>query len=58
MRMCRKKAVGRYKHLMRPAPFNKSTDDELDSRVWSEIQPKSDAEFMEDYGPVEEVTST
>jgi hypothetical protein len=32
-------------------------DDELDSPVWSEIQPESDAEFTEDYGLVQEVTS-
>ena len=25
--------------------------------MWSEIQPESDAEFMEDYGLVQEVTS-
>jgi hypothetical protein len=28
-------------------------DDELDSPVWSEIQPESDAEFIEDYGFVQ-----
>jgi hypothetical protein len=33
------------------------TDDEVDSQVWSEIQSESDAEFMEDYGLVQEVTS-
>ena len=32
-------------------------DDELDSPVWSEIQPESDAELLEDYGLVQEVTS-
>ena len=36
---------------------DEDADDELDSPVWSEIQPKSDAEFMEDYGLVQEVTS-
>jgi hypothetical protein len=32
-------------------------DDELDSPVWGEIQPESDAEFTEDHGLVQEVTS-
>ena len=36
---------------------DEDADDELDSPVWSEIQPESDAEFMQDYGPVQEVTS-
>ena len=36
---------------------DEDADDELDSPVWSEIQPESDAEFMEDYGLVQEVTS-
>ncbi len=35
---------------------DEDADDELDSPVWSEIQPESDAEFMEDYGLVQEVT--
>jgi hypothetical protein len=33
------------------------SDDDTDTQVWSEIQSKSDAEFMEDYGLVQEVTS-
>ena len=36
---------------------DEDADDELDSPVWSEIQPESDAEFMEDYKLVQEVTS-
>ena len=39
-------------------PDDEDADDELDSPVWSEIQSESDAEFMEDYGLVQEVTST
>ena len=38
--------------------FDKGTDDGLDSRVWSEIQPESDLESMGDYGLVQEVTAT
>ena len=34
------------------------TDDEMDSQVWSAIKSESDAEFMKDYGLVQEVTST
>ena len=34
------------------------TDDEMDSQVWSVIKSESDAEFMKDYGLVQEVTST
>lgn len=30
--------------------FDEGTYDELDSWVWSEIQPEYDAEFMEDNG--------
>ena len=33
------------------------TGDDMDSHTWNEIEPKSDAEFMEDYGLIEEVTS-
>jgi hypothetical protein len=33
------------------------TDDEVDSKVWSEIQSEPDAEFMKDYGLVQGVTS-
>ena len=38
--------------------FDQGTNDGLGSRVWSEIKPESDLEFMEDYGLVQEVTST
>lgn len=34
-----------------------ATDDEIDSKAWSAIKSKSGAEFMEDYGLVQEVTS-
>ena len=30
------------------------SDDESDSPMWSKIQPESDAEFLEDYGLVQE----
>ncbi|CAF4814066.1 unnamed protein product, partial [Rotaria sp. Silwood2] len=33
------------------------TDDDMDSSAWNEIEPESDAEFLEDYGLIEEVTS-
>jgi hypothetical protein len=32
-------------------------DDDVDLQVWNEIESESDAEFQEDYGIVEEVTS-
>jgi hypothetical protein len=35
----------------------KGTDDDMDSHTWDEIEPESDAEFLEDYGLIEEVTS-
>ncbi|UJR13029.1 hypothetical protein I4U23_000056 [Adineta vaga] len=31
-------------------------DDELDSSLWSEIQPESDAEFIKDYGLAQKLT--
>jgi len=34
-----------------------TTGHEVDSQDWDEIQSESDAEFMEDYGLVQEVTS-
>ena len=33
------------------------SDDEVGSNVWNEIESESDAEFMEDHGLVEEITS-
>ncbi|CAF3095843.1 unnamed protein product, partial [Rotaria sp. Silwood2] len=33
------------------------TDDDMDSHTWNEIEPESDAEFLEDHGLIEEVTS-
>ena len=32
-------------------------DDDMDSHTWNEIEPESDAEFLEDHGLIEEVTS-
>jgi hypothetical protein len=32
-------------------------DDDIDSHTWNEIEPESDAEFLEDHGLIEEVTS-
>ena len=48
--------------FVRMDPRSENSDDEdadgkLDSPVWSEIQPESDAEFMEEYGLLQEVTS-
>ena len=36
---------------------NEVTDEEVDSRSWNEIESDSDAEFLEDQGLVDEVTS-
>jgi hypothetical protein len=33
-------------------------DDEMDSPTWNEIEPESDAEFLEDYGLIEDVRVT
>ncbi|CAF2905503.1 unnamed protein product, partial [Rotaria sp. Silwood2] len=29
-------------------------DDDMDSHTWNEIEPESDAEFLEDHGLIEE----
>ena len=34
-----------------------TSDDEVGSNVWGEIESESDVEFMEDHGLVEEVTA-
>jgi hypothetical protein len=44
-------------HLESRSSDEEMTDDEVDSNVWNEIKSESDAEFMEDHGLVEEVTS-
>ncbi len=44
-------------HLESDSSDEESTDGELDSHVWNEIESESDAEFLEDHGLVEEVTS-
>jgi hypothetical protein len=44
-------------HLESDSSDEESTDGELDSHVWNEIESESDAEFLEDHGIVEEVTS-
>ena len=33
------------------------TDDDMDSHIWNEIEPEFDAEFLDDHGLIEEVTS-
>jgi hypothetical protein len=33
-------------------------DDEINSHTWNEIEPESDAEFLEDHGLIEDVIST
>jgi len=33
------------------------TDDDMDSHTWNEIEPEANAEFLEDHGLIEEVTS-
>ncbi len=33
-------------------------DDEMDSHTWNEIEPESDAEFLENHGLIEDVIST
>ena len=44
-------------HLESDSSDEESTDGQLDSQVWNEIESESDAKFMEDHGLVEEVTS-
>ncbi len=44
-------------HLESGSSDEEMTDDEVDCNVWNEIKSESDAEFMEDHGLVEEVTS-
>ncbi len=34
---------------------NDEIDDEMDSPAWNEIEPESDAEFLEDHGLIEDV---
>ena len=34
-----------------------NNDNDMDSHTWNEIEPESDAEFLEDHGLIEEVTS-
>jgi len=45
-------------HLESESSDEEMINDEVDSNIWNEIKPESDDEFMEDYGLVEEVTST
>jgi hypothetical protein len=33
-------------------------DDEMDSHTWNEIEPESDAEFLEDHGLIEDIRAT
>jgi hypothetical protein len=35
----------------------KNNDNDMDSHPWNEIEPEFDAEFLEDHGLIEEVTS-
>jgi hypothetical protein len=44
-------------HLESGSSDEEMSDDEVGSNVWNEIKSKSDAEFMEDYGLVEDVSS-
>ena len=44
-------------HLESGSSDEEMSDDEVGSNVWNEIESESDAEFMEDHGLVEEVTS-
>ena len=45
-------------HLESASSDEEVTDDEVDSNVWSEIESKSNGEFLEDHGIVEQVTPT
>ena len=45
-------------HLESGSSDKEMSDDEVDSDVWNEIESESDAEFIEDHGLVEGVTST
>ncbi len=44
-------------HLESGSSDEEMSDDEVGSNVWNEIESESDADFMEDHGLVEEVTS-
>ena len=44
-------------HLESESFDEESADDEVDSYVWNEIESESDAEYLENHGIVEEVTS-
>ncbi|CAF3755898.1 unnamed protein product [Rotaria sp. Silwood1] len=44
-------------HLESASSDEEMTDDEVDPKIWNEIESTSDAEFMEDHGLIEEVTS-
>ncbi len=44
-------------HLESGSSDEEITDVVMDSNVWNEIKPESNAKFMEDYGLVEDVTS-
>ncbi len=44
-------------HLESGSSDGEVTDDDMDSNAWNEIEPEFDAEFLEDHGLIEEVTS-
>ncbi|CAF4544433.1 unnamed protein product, partial [Rotaria sp. Silwood2] len=44
-------------HLESGSSDEEVTDDDMDSNAWNEIEPESDAKFLEDHGLIEEVTS-
>jgi hypothetical protein len=44
-------------HLESGSSDGEVTDDDMDSHTWNEIEPESDAEFLEDHELIEEVTS-
>jgi hypothetical protein len=44
-------------HLESDSSDEEVPDDGLDSHTWDEIEPESDAEFLEDHGLIEDVTS-
>ena len=44
-------------HLESDSSAEEVTDDDVDLHIWNEIGSESDAEFLEDHGLVEEVTS-
>jgi hypothetical protein len=44
-------------HLESDSSHEEVADDDMDPHIWNEIEPESDAEFLEDHRLIERVTS-